>query len=178
MSMINRLREQPLVGKLTAQYDQLPRRDQQALIVLAMAIFVGVLYFAIWRPAVTFHDSAIDSRENAEELLAWLDANRSSLQRLSGGGSGQSSASADKPADGRALMAVVTRSAGESRLALQRFEPSGEDSIRVWLEQVPFSQVAGWLETLREENGVEIEQASMDRQNEPGLVSVRLTLTI
>lgn len=176
--MINRLKEQPLIGKLTAQYDQLPRRDQQALIVLAVAVLLGILYFAIWRPAVTFHDSAVDKKENAEQLLAWLDANQASLERLSGAASGQSSGNIDKPADGRALMALVTRTAGESGLALQRFEPSGDDSIRVWLEQVPFGQVAGWLETLSASNGVEIEQASMDRQSEPGLVSVRLTLTI
>jgi general secretion pathway protein M len=75
-------------------------------------------------------------------------------------------------------MALVTRTARESGLTLQRFEPSGDDSIRVWLEKVPFSQVSGWLETLNIDNGVEIEQASMDRQNEPGFVSVRLTLTI
>jgi general secretion pathway protein M len=176
--MITRIKETPMVGKLTAQYDQLPRRDQQALVVLAIAVFLGILYFAIWRPATMFHDNAVSSRENSEELLAWLTANQPSLQRLSGGASSQSSASLDKPADGRALMALVTRSAGETGLALQRFEPSGDDSIRVWLEKVPFSQVSGWLETLSTDNGVEIEQASMDRQNEPGLVSVRLTLTI
>lgn len=175
--MINRLKEQPLVGKLTAQYDHLPRRDQQALIVLAIAVLVGILYFAIWRPAVSFHDSAVNERENAEQLLAWLDANRSSLQRISGG-TEQASGNADRPADGRALMALVTRTAGESGLALQRFEPSGEDAIRVWLEQVPFERVSGWLERLNSENGVQIEQASMDRQSEPGLVSVRLTLTL
>lgn len=176
--MINRLKEHPVVGKLTAQYDQLPRRDQQALAVLAIAVLLGILYFAIWRPAVTYQDSAINNRESAQELLVWLDANRSSLQRLSGGVSGQPSGSADKPVDGRALMALVTRTARESGLTLQRFEPSGDDSIRVWLEKVPFSQVSGWLETLNIDNGVEIEQASMDRQNEPGFVSVRLTLTI
>jgi general secretion pathway protein M len=75
-------------------------------------------------------------------------------------------------------MALVTRTAGESGLTLQRFEPSGDDAIRVWLEQVPFGQVASWLEMLNTDNGVEIEQASMDRQDEPGLVSVRLTLSI
>lgn len=176
--MISRLKEQPLVGKLTAQYDQMPRRDQQALIVLAIAVFVGILYFAIWRPAVTFHEAAVNDRENAEELLAWLDANRASLQRISGGVSGQSSGNVDKPADGRALMSLVTRTAGESGLTLQRFEPSGEDTIRVWLEKVSFEQVAGWLETLNSDNGVQIGQASMDRQSEPGLVSVRLTLTL
>ncbi len=176
--MINRLKEFPIGGRLTAQYDQLPRRDQQALMVLGIAVFLGILYFAIWRPAASYHDNAVSSRENAEELLAWMDANRASLQRLSGGVSGSSSANVDKPADGRALMALVTRSAGESGLSLQRFEPSGNDAIRVWLDGVPFGQVASWLEILNQDNGVEIEQASMDRQNEPGRVSVRLTLTL
>jgi len=175
--MINRIKELPIVGRLTAQYDQLPRRDQQALMVLGIAVFLGILYLAVWRPAVSYHDNAVNSRENAEELLAWMDVNRTSLQRLSGGVSGPS-ASVDKPADGRALMALVTRTAGESGLSLQRFEPSGDDAIRVWLEKVPFGQVASWLEMLNIDNGVEIEQASMDRQNEPGLVSVRLTLAI
>jgi general secretion pathway protein M len=178
MSMFSRLREQPLVGKLTAQYDQLPRRDQQALLVLGVAVFLGILYFAIWRPAATYHSNAVSNVENAQKLLVWMNSNRSSLQQLSGDRSGQSSGTVDKPADGRALMALVTRTAGEAGLSLQRFEPSGEDAIRIWLEQVPFTQVAGWLETLNTSNGVQIDQASMDRQSEPGLVSVRLTLTI
>lgn len=176
--MINRLKEQPLIGKLTAQYDQLPRRDQQALMVLALAVFLGILYFAIWRPAISYNESALNSRENAEELLAWLTANQESLQRLSEGVAGGSSANVDKPRNGRALMALVTRSAGESGLSLQRFEPSGEDAIRVWLEQVSFSEVSSWLEMLNIDHGIEIEQASIDRQSEPGLVSVRLTLTV
>ena len=33
--MFSRIKDQPAVGKLIAQYDQLPRRDQQALVVLA-----------------------------------------------------------------------------------------------------------------------------------------------
>lgn len=45
--MFEKLKDQPAVGKLIAQYDQLPRRDQQALMVLALAVFLGVLYFAI-----------------------------------------------------------------------------------------------------------------------------------
>ena len=49
--MFSRIKDQPAVGKLIAQYDQLPRRDQQALVVLAIAVFLGLLYFAVWRPA-------------------------------------------------------------------------------------------------------------------------------
>lgn len=176
--MLSHIRENPGIQKLMSRYDQLPRRDQQALVVLVIALFLGLLYFAIWRPAVSFHESAVVQRQNSEQLLAWLDSNRASLRKLSGGASGQSASNADKPQDARALMALVTRTAGESGLTLQRFEPGGEDSIRVWLDNARFSQVAGWLERLSSENGINIEQASMDRQNEPGLVSVRLTLTI
>ena len=81
--MLNRIKEQPAVGKLIAQYDQLPRRDQQALSVLAVAVLLGILYFGVWRPATGFHNEAVESRERATELLAWLEANRQSLERLS-----------------------------------------------------------------------------------------------
>jgi len=176
--MFERLKEQPAVGKLIAQYDQLPRRDQQALSVLAIAILLGLLYFAIWQPVAGFHDRAASSRDNAAELLAWMQANEPVIQGLAGSSSPTASGTVDKPADGRALMALVTSSARESGLALQRFEPSGEEAIRVWLDGVPYADVASWLERLNTEHGVVIDQAAMDRGNDPGKVSVRLTLTI
>jgi general secretion pathway protein M len=176
--MLARIKDQPTVGKLIAQYDQLPRRDQQALVVLAIAVFIGILYFAIWRPAAVFYEQSVAARDNAGELLAWMQANKQTIQRLGNSGSNNAAASADKPADGRALMALVTRSAGEAGLSLQRFEPSGEGTIRVWLENAPFAEVAAWLERLNGSHGVVIDQAAMDRANEPGRVSVRLTLAI
>ncbi|MEP1214849.1 MAG: type II secretion system protein M [Marinobacter sp.] len=176
--MLNSIREQPAVGKLIAQYDQLPRRDQQALSVLAVAVLLGILYFAVWTPAVSFHDEALSERERSAELMAWMEANNDTLQRLSGGSAGQGNAPVDAPEDGRELMSLVTRSAGEAGLSLQRFEPSGDSAIRVWLDGAPFTEVASWLEQLNTGHGVQIDQASMDRQNDPGMVSVRLTLTI
>ncbi len=175
--MFQKLKDQPAVGKLIAQYDQLPRRDQQALTVLIVAVLLGLLYFAIWLPASSFHDSAKAERENAAELLAWMQANQATIQRLGGAGA-ESGQGASDVADGRALMALVTRSARESGLSLQRFEPSGENAIRVWLEDAPYAEFAAWLERLNSNHGVIIDQAAMDRGDEPGQVSVRLTLTI
>jgi len=171
------LRRQPAIGKLIARYDQLPARDRQALTVLAFALLLAVLYFMVWRPAVEFNDRALSSRENARELLAWMDANESAIQALSANET-TASGRVNRPGDGRALMALVTRTAGEADLSLQRFEPSGDDAVRVWLDSVAFADVAGWLEELTVEHGIIIDQASMDRANDPGVVSVRLTLTI
>ncbi|SFN51799.1 type II secretion system protein GspM [Marinobacter pelagius] len=176
--MLERLKEQPAVAKLVAQYDQLPRRDQQALSLLAIAILVGILYFAVWQPVAGFHDRSLSARDNAADLLGWIQANEPVIQGLAGTSSSTSSAAVDKPDDGRALMALVTSSAREAGLALQRFEPSGDEAIRVWLDGVPYADVASWLERLNTENGVVIDQAAMDRGNDPGKVSVRLTLTI
>lgn len=177
-AMLTKLKDQPSVGKLIAQYDQLPRRDQHALTVLAVAVFLGILYFAVWRPVTDFHDKAAVSKDNAAELVAWVQSNAPIIRRLGSGGAGLASASADVPADGRALMGLVTRSARESGLTLQRFEPSGEGAIRVWLESVPYAEVAAWLEMLNGKHGIVIDQAALDRAGEPGRVSVRLTLTI
>ncbi|SFM25935.1 type II secretion system protein GspM [Marinobacter zhejiangensis] len=175
--MFDKLKENPAVGKLIAQYDHLPKRDQQALTVLLVALVIAVIYFAIWRPATEFHAAAEASRENAEELLAWMSANRQGIQSLaqsSARGTGNNS----QITDGRALMSTVTRSAGESGLSLNRFEPSGDSAIRVWLEDVPFQSVASWIERLNDEFGVVVEQASFDRQDSPGIVTARLTLSI
>lgn len=177
--MWSRIKDQPAIGKLIASYDQLPSRDRQALLVLTLALFLAIVYFAIWRPAASFHDQALASRDNAGELLAWMQANEPAIKRLSSAGSSSSvNGNVDKPEDGRALMALVTRSAGEAGLSLQRFEPSGEGAIRVWLEAVPFADVGAWLERMNASHGVIIDQAAMDRGNEPGTVSVRLTLAI
>ncbi len=176
--MLSKLKNQPAIGKLIAQYDQLPKRDQQALTVLAIAVFIGVLYFAVWRPAVDFNDRAASDRQNAAELLAWVKSNEATIKRLGTAGASPDTSSANKPENGRALMALVTGSAQQAGLSLQRFEPSGEDAIRVWIERAPFADVAAWLETLKKDHGVIIDQAAMDKASEPGQVSARLTLAI
>lgn len=173
--MFAKLKEQPAVAKLIAKYDHLPARDRQALLLMIVALGVAILYFGIWRPATAFNENAASEREQAAELLGWMQSNRASLETLASSSGGGSSPSVT---DGRALMALVTRSAGEAGLTLQRFEPSGDSAIRVWMENVAYAEVAAWLERLNTEHGVVIDQAAMDRKDSPGVVSVRLTLAI
>ncbi|MEC7814920.1 MAG: type II secretion system protein M [Pseudomonadota bacterium] len=175
--MLSRIKEQPAIGKLVAKYDQLPARDRQALWVLGVALALMALYLLIWQPVTQFHERALAERENAAELVAWMQANQQTIDRLASS-AGNTSTVAQRPQDGRALMSLVTRSATEAGLALQRFEPSGESAIRVWMENVPFANVAAWLEMLASEHGVLIDQAALDRSEQAGRVSVRLTLAI
>ena len=174
--MLSKLKSHPAVRKLQVQYLQLPRRDQKALQLLLSALLAGFLYFALWLPANSYHDRAQASRDNAAELLVWMNGNAAGIRQLAGTGAMQASADIDKPTDGRALMGLVTRSARESGLLLQRFEPSGDNAVRIWMDNVPFADVAAWVESLNAQNGVVIEQAALEQAAEPGRVTARLTL--
>lgn len=174
--MLTKIRENPSIQKYTSQYDQLSRRDQLALRLLAIAVVIFLVYFLAWRPAVAFHERGLENRVKAEKLLVWMQTNQASIQNLaaqSGQNGGTSSINS-----GRELMATVTRSANSAGLSLQRFEPSGEDGMRIWIEDAPFNPIARWLEKLSNEYGIVIDQAAIDRDDKPGIVSARLTLKI
>ena len=176
--MLETLKNQAVIRKLQVQYSQLPHRDQTALGWLVVALLAGFLYFVLWLPAHDYHDRAQASRQNAAQLLAWMKGNEVSIQALAGASrvDAGTANTIEKPADSRALMALVTRSAMESGLVLQRFEPGGDSSVRVWMDNVPFADVAFWLETLSAENGVVIDQAALEQTAEAGRVTARLTL--
>jgi general secretion pathway protein M len=176
--MLEKLKNQAGVRKLQMQYLLLLPRDQKALQWLGIALLTGFLYFALWLPATRYHDHAQTSRLSAAELLTWMNSNSASISTLAGASRVDAGADTaiNKPVDSRALMGLVTRSAQEFGLVLQRFEPSGDDSVRIWMDNVPFSDVASWLETLSVENGVLINQAALEKTAEEGKVTARLTL--
>lgn len=167
-----RIRDRSGLGKLIARFDQLPARDRRALSLLMVALLLAVLYFVLWQPASGFYQSARASHDNAAELVAWMQASQPQLQTLAASGRG------DKPTDRRALIALVTRLADEEGLELQRFEPSGEQGVRLWLEPAAFPELAVWLERLTKDHGVIVDQAGLDRGDAPGTVTARLTLAI
>lgn len=176
--MLTRLRNHSAARKLQVQYLQLPKRDQKALQLLFIALLAGFLYFVLWLPASQYHDRGLAARDSAAQLLFWMNGQAPSMRQLAGASSekAEAGASIEKPANSRALMGLVTRSARESGLLLQRFEPSGDSAVRVWVDNAPFANVASWLETLSLENGVVIEQAALGQAAEVGRVTARLTL--
>lgn len=174
--MLNQLKKNPSVQKLITQYDHLPRRDQMALQILMVAVALFLIYFLIWRPVAAYHDDALSERQSAADLLAWMQQNEDEVRGMAA--AGERPAGATQITDVRSLMSTVTASAGKAGVSLQRFEPSGEDGMRVWLEDAPFNQVSNWLEQLTREHGIVIDQAAIDREDKPGIVSVRLSFEI
>lgn len=170
--MLETIRKIPAARTAIAHYDQLSHRDRRALQVMLVALSLAILYLGVWRPIVEFRAEGYEQMQQARERVAWISAREQDLARIGETGeSGQGASLGD--AD---LLKTVTESADRSGLPLQRFEPSGDDAMRLWLEAVPFTDLTQWLAHLQSKYGLAVDQASLDRTNEPGLVDARLTL--
>ena len=172
MSMLNKIKSSPSVVSALRQFDALPKRDQQALIVLTVALILAILYFMVWSPAHNFATQQAASLKNSKELLNWVKANESVAKTLTS----TSNASSSTISDSQTLVSTVSSNAQKHKIKLKRFEPSGERKVRVWLEQVPFNTIIVWLRDLNTTYGIEVSQVSIDKDEKGGLVNVRLTL--
>ena len=173
--MLERLKALPSVRKLAAQYEQLGERDRKALQFLALALVIVGAYLLVWRPIAEFRAEARAEMERSRELLEWVRGKESEARTVASA-NGQSGGGGEL--GGRDLMQTVTDSAERSGLPLQRFEDGGEDSLRIWLEDVRFTDLTQWLAHLETRYAIAVAEASIDREEGPGLVDARLILEI
>lgn len=167
MSQIDQLKDQlinhPQVKAAQSWYQSLPGRDQ--LIVRGVAIFVALalVFLLIYAPLI----------KDQQRLESKLDRAVASYNRIAdnahkfGGATGTS---------GGPILSVVTQQARKSGITLSRYEQDGK-GLRVWLEKVAFDEAIEWLENLQSSNGIRVSQINVDRQENPGWVDIRATLT-
>jgi general secretion pathway protein M len=152
--------------RLLAFYDQLGERDRMAVRGLAWFAAAVLVYLAAISPLVAHVDSAVRRLEREQELLNWLKSHD-----VGAAGAAAVIAQRDEP-----LATIVNASAEEGGLSIRRYEPSGEDGVRVWMEGASFNAFVKWLYVLEGTHGIRAAEFNIERENEPGKVSVRITL--
>ena len=172
MSIITKIKSSPSVVSALRQFGSMPKRDQQALIALVIALVLAILYFLVWSPAHEFSKKQQANLKSSQELLNWVQANEGVARSLaSNSGEGSS-----KILDSQSLVSTVSSNAQKHKIKLKRFEPSGDRKVRVWVEKVPFNTIIVWLRDLNTTYNIEVSQVSIDKEDKGGLVNVRLTL--
>ena len=165
----------PAFAKLRSWFYGLSQRDQTALKWMAIAISVFLLYFVLWTPAQNHLERNQAAREQAYKDLVWLKENQSRAIALASNNPARNSV---QSLAGRSLLSVVSSSAQRFKVNLQRFEPRGEERVNVSLDKVPFNQMMLWIKNLNDQFGIRVEQISVDRSDESGRVSARLSFEI
>ena len=171
---MNALKNNPSVLNLLRQYEALPPRDRSALKLLFATALVLLLYFAAWAPAQAYMDQAKSDLEYNQGIVELISTNRSVLASSSrSGGSGTNKA----PLDSQQLVSKVTNMAKRGGVTLKRFEPSGDNKLKVWVDDAAFDKFVKWLVTLDKTLGVKVEQITIEKDDAQGHVSARMTLS-
>jgi len=90
--MLESLKQNPALLNMRKQYEMLPQRDRLALKILAGALFLVIIYFAMWQPALKYKQNAETRLAQNQTLLALVNENRSALASLAKQSRGSSKA--------------------------------------------------------------------------------------
>ena len=73
------------------------------------------------------------------------------------------------------LLSIASATAKQFDITFNRFEPVGDDKVRLRLDQVEFNALVSWLGVLESDKGIVAVDISLDAASS-GYVSVRLTI--
>lgn len=148
------------------KYHALSDRDRTAVNVMTAFLAVYLLYQLVLAPALGYLSSASNAYERELENHEWMVAQEPKAREMLETKSSEREGS---------LLSVASATAKNYDLNFSRFEPLGDDRVRLRLDQVQFNNIVNWLGELEADNGISAVDISLDSAG-PGYVSVRLTL--
>lgn len=152
---------------LASSLRSLSPRDRHTLLVggiIAVILFVFAVILPLDHSVTRLHAEVTQKQSD----LVWM---RTAAPEIAAAGPIHSSS-------GESLIVIVDQSAREAGLggSLAGSQPSGVGGLNVQLEKAPFDALIGWLARLSQQNGVQIESATIDSAGSPGMVNATLVL--
>jgi len=153
---------------LVRRYENLSDSDRRAVTFLGVFLIISLLYF-VTRLSFDYRNRNIAVLEQDRELMLLLNTNEHRIRVAKN--SSKNFEGADKP-----LLTLVSSTAKDSHIAFKRFQPDGENVVKLWMEHIEFNNLLFWLHHIERKNGILIQDISVDQAKEEGFVDVRLTL--
>ena len=142
-------------------------REQVLLGVMALLLAGVIVWYVILTPAWSWRNQA---RASHEAAVGRFEAMVSGVERYR-----FEAAAAQRPRAGAALRTVVGSSAAARELAISRVQPLEDGRLGVWMDGVSDDALMAWLVALAREEGVRVDQISIDREGDR-LVRVQMVL--
>lgn len=146
--------------------------ERRTLTAGGVVLVLVMIYFAGWAPLQESIATLDGQVQEQQALKRWMEQSAAEVSQLRRSGAGQ------PLAGGGSLLTVVDQTAKSSQMGvgLKRIEPEGENGVKVWLEQVSFDEMMGWLVTLGQQYGVTVVTINIERQAAAGRVDAHMTL--
>ncbi len=154
--------------KLLSSLSQFNRREQTILLVGALLIAFGIIWFALISPLSGKRDKLIKSTAALEQTLGRVQLLKAQLQML-----GQQS---NQSSGGDNIMSLVNSSLGENGMALTSINPGAGGEVRVRIDKASSESLMQWLYDLETKHHISVRELSINATNELGQVSTNVRL--
>jgi general secretion pathway protein M len=157
-----------LILQIRQRIQELERKEKLA--ILALSVFLALLTFflVIWIPIYEYKEKQRDSYEKSLDLLLYLQSTEEEARSVKVEGA--------KRMSGQTLLTKVTRTAKTAGIQPSRLQPEGNDSVSIWFDSVSYRELMLFLERLESREAIYIIQLSIDKGNQSGKISSRVTV--
>ncbi|MDH5610909.1 MAG: type II secretion system protein M [Gammaproteobacteria bacterium] len=155
---------------LNIWYSHLPSRDRNMLITALVLVFITLLYLLVWEPVHQGRDLQQQQFKSQQEIYTWMQSAANEAKSLKS--SGIRKTSSNQP-----ITLILETSATSSGLKqhINKIESSGKSGAQVKIDSASFDQLLVWLNTLEQQHGVTVTTANIERNDQPGSISARLS---
>ena len=142
-------------------WSQLQSREKMLVIAMSTLVGIFILYRMIWQPIVESHENETKKLARNQALLQYVTQNVVLVKN----NSGHSKQTGN-------LSTTINRIAKQQGITITRVQPQAAD-ISVWIDQVSFNQLLGFLHQLTQQHGIEVKGIDISQTDDSGLVKVR-----
>ena len=155
-------------------WETLQTRERYMVLAATALVVFTILYFAIWTPISSGRDNKQNRVEAKQETVAWMMQKKQEVEHLKRINPNMFNRSNDS----RSLLAVVDTGAKQMgvRPAITRIQPKDDDSVQIWFEDIAFDYLIVLLGELQRRNNIDVADVSLDRSEQVGKVSGKVTL--
>lgn len=166
--MISKLTEQFRASELYKGFAAREKSERMIILAVAALVIVSMVWLLIWQPVSDYARSSQERHLRADTLLQWMQANEAQARQI--GGRPQSAGSNE------GVLSVATRTSKQMGLALTRVQPENSGGVSVVLQKQSFNDLMRWLDSLQQQENLQIIQASVDADSVSGRVNARFSL--
>lgn len=156
---------------MSGWWQTLSRRERTMLMVLAIAVGLFLVWFALMRPLFAYRASGELALQSAQSTAILVDRATANAGSSNSGGQGT--------ATGPALRGIITASASANDIPVSAFQLSQTGaSVIISIENIPASRLYAWLGQLEAERNIRVTEARISRARfGESTVQARLTLS-
>ena len=151
-------------------YQSLPTSDSRLLLAVTGMLAITLFYLVVWEPIHQGYALEKQKLKSQRDIYSWMQSAANEAQTLKRSG-------AKKAPGNQPITLILENSAKISGIKqfINKIESSGKDGARFKLDSISFDQLLVWLNTLEQQHGVIIITANIERNEQAGSVSARLS---